>query len=323
MTALRVPLSESPVAELKRRFQANLKLNESLGPHTTFGIGGPADFFIRATDPETFLRALNAARELGLPCFVIGGGSNVLVSDEGFRGLAIKSDLTEMIQNDCQIMVGSGVTLDTLVDWAAERNLAGLAFAAGIGGSVGGAVYGNAGCYGQEIGELVAELAVVTLAGDLKVVDQAYCGFRYRHSRLKETGDIVLTVTLQLRPGDSDQLRAEAEGHRQERRERHPTVYGSAGCFFKNIEDPTAPHGKIAAGRLLDQVGAKTETQGGAAVHSGHANILINKGGATARDVMSLAGRLRRRVRDRFGYELAREIIFLGPHGPEPEHWED
>lgn len=323
MAATNVPLTASAADTLRSRFGDALSTGESLAKYTTFGIGGPADFFIRARNPETFVRAYNAARELHIPCFVLGGGSNILISDQGFRGLVIKSDLTEITRDGTLVTAGAGVHFDDLVDWAADHDLAGLAFAAGIAGSVGGAVYGNAGCYGKEIGDLVTELAIMTPEGELKVVDNAYCGFSYRNSRLKVTGDVVLTVTLKLEPGDGDALRAEATEHRNHRAERHPTTDGSAGCFFKNIEDASAPHGKLAAGALLEEVGAKAETEGGAAVHSGHANIIVNTGTATATDVLTLAKRLRRKVKEQFGHELSREIIFLGPHGPEPEQWED
>lgn len=323
MTALRESLAESPAAGLKRRFPDHLKLDEPLGPYTTFGIGGPADYFIRATDAETFARAYNAAREYGLNCFILGGGSNILIGDKGFRGLVLKSDLTEIRRDGDTMTAGSGVVFDDLVDWAADCDLAGLAFAAGIAGSVGGAIYGNAGCYGREIGELVQELTILTPSGELKIVDREYCGFAYRHSRLKETRDVVLTVTLQMAPGDGKTLHAEALEHRQHRAARHPVSDCSAGCYFKNIEDLTAEHGKIPAGKLLDTIGAKQQTEGGAAVHEGHANILVNTGGATARDVLTLARRLRAKVKNELGYELEREIIFLGPHGPEPATWED
>jgi len=322
MASVDKPLAVPPVEFLQSRFPGLLKLNEPLGPYTTFGIGGPADFFVAARTPEILVSAYNAARHLGLRHFILGGGSNILVSDEGFRGLVIKSELTEILPDGDRVTVGSGVKFDNLVDWAADRNLAGLAFAAGIAGSVGGAIYGNAGCYGREIGELVLELTLMTPEGELKVVDREYCGFSYRNSRLKQTGDVVLTVTLQLGFGDGEQLKREAAEHRRHRATRHPTHDCSAGCFFKNIEDAGAPHGKIAAGQLLDQIGAKSERCGGAAVHSGHANILINEGQATAHDVLTLARRLRRRVKTELGYELEREIIFLGPHGLEPEEWE-
>ena len=314
---------EPPATLLKQRFSPDLRLNEPLGPYTTFGIGGPADYFVRASRPETLIRAMASARELRLPCFILGGGSNILIGDEGFRGLVIKSDLTEIIQNGSQVTAGSGVRFDDLVDWAALHDLAGLAFAAGIAGSVGGAIYGNAGCSGQDIGDLVSEVTLASLEGELKVVDREYCGFSYRNSRLKQTGDTVLTVTLQLGAGDGKALRKEAQEHRDHRKERHPTTDGSAGCFFKNIEDPAAPHGKIAAGKLLDLIGAKSESVGGAAVHSGHANIIVNAGGATAQDVLKLASRLRNRVKEHSGHALDREIIFLGPTGPEPAQWED
>jgi UDP-N-acetylmuramate dehydrogenase len=323
MTALAVSQAGSPGALLKRRFNDRVRFDEPLAPYTTFGIGGPADYFIRATDPESMVRALATARELELPCFILGGGSNILVADEGYRGLVIKNDLLEIVRNEAQVTVGSGVVLNDLVDWAADRELAGLAFAAGIAGTVGGAIYGNAGCYGKEIGELVQEVTLVGPDGRIQIVDREYCGFTYRHSRLKETGDIVLTVTLQLEPGSREALNAEADEHRRQRAERHPTSDCSAGCFFKNIEDPKAPHGKIAAGKLLEEVGAKDEREGGAAVHPGHANIIVNAGGASAANVLALARRLRRRVKEQFGYELAREIIHLGPHGPEPAKWED
>jgi UDP-N-acetylmuramate dehydrogenase len=323
MTDLQMPTAKSAAAVLRQRFQNELKLNEPLGPYTTFGIGGPADFFILATTPELFVRAYNAGKELNISCFVLGGGSNILIGDEGFRGLVIKSNLVEIMNDGDRITVGAGFGFDDLVDWAAERSLAGLAFAAGIAGSVGGAIYGNAGCYGKEIGDLVAEITLLTPSGEIKIVDANYCGFSYRNSRLKQTGDIILTVTFQLEPGHAEALHAKALEHRNHRALRHPVTDCSAGCFFKNIEDASAPHGKIAAGALLEEVGAKDETSGGAAVHGGHANIIVNAGGATADDVLSLAARLRTRVIKKFGHKLHREIIFLGPDGPQPERWED
>ncbi|NMC45065.1 MAG: UDP-N-acetylenolpyruvoylglucosamine reductase, partial [candidate division Zixibacteria bacterium] len=185
-------------------------------------------------------------------------------------------------------------------------------FAAGIWGTVGGAIYGNAGAFGSQIGSRLVRAEIVDGTGSVRVETREYFQFAYRWSRLKETGEIVATAEIGLDPGDRRAIEKRTEEIRLLRREKHPDRPCSAGCFFKNIEDPRQPGGKLPAGKLLEEVGAKDMHVGGAAVFANHANIIINSGRATSKEIRQLADILKQRVKEKFGVELEEEVICLG-----------
>ena len=199
-----------------------------------------------------------------------------------------------------------------MVEFAASSGLTGLEFAAGIYGTVGGAIYGNAGAYGGEIGRLVSEVTLVDKDGGLKTMPSAYCRFGYRDSYLKQTGEIVTEADFVLRPEHRDKVREKVEEILKVRHIKFPPEGRSAGCFFKNIPDPREPYGKLPAGRLLEQVGAKGLAVGGARVFEGHANIIVNDGGATSRDIRALADILKKKVFEQFGIRLEEEVVQIG-----------
>ncbi len=294
------------------RFDGPVKKNERLSAYTTFRTGGDADLLVEIAGAEKLTLAVSLARELEIPFFIIGGGSNLLVSDSGYRGLIIRNSILRMEVKGNEIIAGAGEALDSLVDFATERSLTGLEFAAGIWGSVGGAIYGNAGAYGSQIGSVLTEAEVIDLEGNLRTVPNEYFRFTYRHSILKETREMVVCAGFGLEPGDATAIRAKTEEIRRLRSVKHPTIPCSAGCFFKNVEDPREPNGKLAAGKLLEQVGAKGMKVGGAAVFGEHANIIYNAGGATSKDIRQLADILKERVKEKFNIELAEEVISLG-----------
>lgn len=286
----------------------DLKPKEKLGPYTTFGIGGEADFFYVARKPKDLIKAIQSAKELSLPFFVLGRGSNVLVSDSGFKGLVIKNQCDRVILSDKEITCQSGALLDDLVSLSCADSLSGLEFAAGIPGTVGGAVYGNAGAWGKTVGDLLSEAVILNSPGRIERVPKEYFEFGYRESRLKKNKDILLSATFGLKPEEKEKIKKEIEDNLEERRKRLPQKEKSAGCFFKNVVD----HGKkISAGFLLDQVGAKRMRQGDAAVFEGHANILINSGRAKAENIRRLASLLKGKVREKFGIELEEEVVYL------------
>ncbi len=290
-----------------------LEFDKPLAPLTSYRTGGPAKFFIAVSSSEQLAAAVKSARELKLPFFVIGGGSNLLVSDSGYDGLVIKVAIKSMaVSEGTRIECGAGEELMALVDFATANGLTGLEFAAGIWGTVGGAIYGNAGAYGGEIKDIVSTLALVDSEGNMKTVGPDYCRFGYRDSYLKVTREIVTTAVFQLKRGDKLSIGNKVDEILALRRERHPTQGHSAGCFFKNIPDPDEEFGKLPAGRLLDQVGAKDLSVGGAAVFEKHANIIVNKGGATSKDIRKLADTMKKRVLDEFGITLEEEVIQLG-----------
>jgi len=285
-----------------------LKFDVTLAPYTTFGIGGKAAFFYPATKPETLVFAVRTAQALKMRFLVLGGGSNLLVSDAGFKGLVIKNESDDILISGNQVTCQSGALLEDVVNRACTRGLSGLEFAAGIPGTVGGAIRGNAGAFGNSVGERLTKAVLLTSAGDIKEVEADYFRFAYRESKLKETGDLLLSATLRLRKGDRARIRGRIDGNLKKRRESVPWKDKSAGCFFKNV---VLDGKKVSAGLLLDRVGAKRMHQGDARVFAGHANILINSGSASAADIRRLAARLRRKIEEKFGIKLEQEVVYI------------
>jgi len=290
----------------------NLKTGEFLASHTTFRIGGPADFFYQASTPEELIKGINTAKEFNLPYFVLGGGSNLLVSDSGFRGLVIKNLCKKVLIQENKVSAQSGTLFSELVDLSEELGLSGLEFAAGIYGTLGGAVYGNAGAFGKAICEVLDEGIILTPKGKLEIVNRDYFEFDYRHSKLKSSKDILLSATLTLQKEDRERIRKKIEENLKMRKSRLPEEGGSAGSFFKNIKSSKNCSSGVAAGYLLEQVGAKEMRVGDARVFPKHANIIINSGKATSQDVKTLARALKEKVKEKFNIELEEEVIYLG-----------
>jgi len=294
------------------RYDGPIQQNEPLSAYNTFRTGGDADLFIDVTDSGQLTRSISLANELSLPYFVIGEGSNILVSDEGYRGLIIRNSIRGLKVKGNEIYAGAGERLDDMVDFATECSLTGLEFAAGIWGTMGGAIYGNAGAFGSQIGNILVSAELVDKSGALRTENNEYFRFAYRHSYLKKTGEIVAEATFRLQPGDKQQIKARTEEIRDLRSRKHPVTPCSAGCFFKNVEDAAQPMGKLAAGKLLDEVGAKEISVGGARVFEQHANIIINGGRATSKDIRQLADILKEKVKEKYEIELNEEVICLG-----------
>ena len=289
-----------------------VKRDEILAPYTTLGTGGKADLFVDVSSAEQLARAINLAGELDIKFFVIGGGSNLLVGDLGFRGLIIRNRLMGRKVQGKSLIVGAGEDLDLIVDFAADNSLTGMEFAAGIWGTIGGAVYGNAGAFGSEIGNILHEAEIVDFKGNIRREPGKYFEFTYRHSKLKKTKEIVTEATFELDSGDKGEIDRRTLEIRQLRKHKHPVDIGSAGCFFKNIEDPHQEYGKLPAGKLLEEIGAKTLSVGDARVFEKHANIIVNTGRARAKDIRTLADILKKKVKEKFGLDLEEEIISLG-----------
>lgn len=286
----------------------NLKQNEKLAHHTTFGIGGEALFFYVARKPQDLIQAVQIAKEGKIPFFVLGGGSNVLVSDSGFKGLVIKNRCNKIFLNDKKITCQSGVLLDDLVSLGCENSLSGVEFAAGIPGTVGGAVYGNAGAFGKAVGDLLTEAVILNSQGRIEEVKKEYFEFGYRESKLKKTKDVLLSVTFTVSRGEKEKIKKEIKKNLEERRRKLPQKEKSAGCFFKNVVENGK---KISAGFLLEQVDAKNIKEGDAAVFERHANILINLGKAKAEEIRRLANLLKRKVKEKFDVDLEEEVVYL------------
>jgi UDP-N-acetylmuramate dehydrogenase len=308
---------------LRRALGDGLRTDEPLKHHTTFRIGGPADFFYAGRTPDQVVSALRVAHDCSLPVFLLGGGSNLLVSDEGFRGLVLRNACDTVEFDGTAAQIGCGTDFLDLIHQCRDRSLAGLEFAAGIPGSVGGALYGNAGCYGDDIGHYTIECTHVSPDGSgVETRPASWYQFAYRDSRLKREPRVLLTALLRFRNGDREAIQKEIDEKLEIRRVKHPQwrIEPTAGSYFKNLPPDWQMPGarlspgtrRVAAGQLLDECDCRGLKIGDAMVFPKHANILINTGHATARDVLMLAEEMKRRVREKFAVELEEEVMFLG-----------
>jgi UDP-N-acetylmuramate dehydrogenase len=294
----------------------NVQRNAPLAPLTTFKVGGPADFLVQARTAGEITRAVEAARALGLPLTILGGGSNVLIADAGLRGLVVRIHGGEVREVDgSTVRADGGVTINGLVRWTIGRGFAGLEAWAGTPGTVGGAIHGNAHFRGRLIAELVKRVTLISTAGHIADVPVAEMEFGYDYSRLHRTGEVVVSADFDVTRGDPDALRATARDSLAFRKRTQPLESASAGCIFQN-PDPardTVPNGiPPSAGALVDRAGMKNARTGHARVSTTHANFIVNEGTASAAEIRELVERCKREVRDRFGVVLREEIVYLG-----------
>jgi len=281
--------------------------------HSNFKIGGPADLYFEAATLDELRTVVSISASVGFRYYIIGGGFNLLFDDAGFRGLIIRNMCRglDFDLDTCLLTALGGTPLSDMTAFSRDRGLSGMEFLAGIPGTVGGAVFGNAGAFGHSIGELLTEALLMDSSGkERRSVPPGDFKFGYRDSLLKRTKEIVLSAVFRPVPSDKRDVASCMDAFLALRAERHPArEMAYAGSYFKN---PLGPDGKrTAAGRLLEEVGAKQLTVGGAAVYHGHGNFIFNRGEATAADVRGLAAILKARVKERFGIELEEEVIFL------------
>jgi UDP-N-acetylmuramate dehydrogenase len=295
-----------------------LAVDVPLAPLTTFKIGGPADLLYRAGDADELARAVTSARDAGVPWLLLGHGANVLVGDGGFRGLVIhnRADRVAVDLAAATVVAESGATVwPDLIELAIDRGLSGLEHYAGIPSSVGGAMWQNLHFLSPAparertmfIAEVVAGAEILAVEGDRRAVDAAYFRFGYDTSILHQREDVVLSVAFRLAAADPAAMRAVVAKNLAWRAERHPPLdrEPSAGSIFKKVAG-------VGAGRLIEEAGLKGFAIGGAAITHRHANIVINRGGATAADVRALIAHVQETVARRSGVHLEPEIRFVG-----------
>jgi UDP-N-acetylmuramate dehydrogenase len=301
---------EPVAAALERCCQGAVRRNEPLARHVSFRIGGPADILVLPRTLESLDAAAAWLYREGLPFVVLGRGSNVLIADRGIRGVVIKTGRGQehVTYDGPRVRAECGVSVPHLSRKTAERGLAGLEFAAGIPGSVGGAVVMNAGAHGCSFADVLVSARVRTPRG-LATWSREELSLRYRHSRLQEEQGVVLDCELLLHPAPAAETVARLEAWLRTRAESQPLGPPSSGCIFRN------PEGDYA-GRLIDASGTKGLRVGGAVVSDRHANYILNTGGATARDVLALIAQVQARVHDHAGRDLVTEIKMLGEFEP-------
>jgi len=312
----------------------NLKIerNVLLKNFTTFKIGGPARYFFVAKNKEDLKRAILWAKKKKLPFFILGGGSNVLFSDNGFNGLVIKIQNSNLkIQNEntkFKIICGAGLPLMKLVFKSSEIGVTGLENLAGIPGTLGGAICGNAGAFGKEIGDLVEEVKVLEVKGSrlkVKRLKNKECEFGYRDSIFKKRENwIILEATLKLKRGKKKEIEEKIKEILRLRKEKQPLEFPSAGSVFKNVPIKKVPkeirekfkekikNGFLPAGVLIEAAGLKGFQIGGAKISEKHANFIVNVGGAKASDVKELIEKIKKEVKKKFKIQLEEEIKLVG-----------
>lgn len=283
-----------------------IKLNEPMSRHTTFGIGGPADCFLV---PETLEQLKVIARitaKNGIPLFVLGGGANLLVRDKGIRGVVLFTGRLQAIERKgCQLKVASGVSTARAAREALRYNLAGMEFAAGIPGSIGGAAFMNAGAYGGEMSRIITSATVCDEEGDIITYDRKDLDYSYRHSRFMDRKELIVDITLELKEGNHRDIEALMNDLNMRRRVKQPLEKKSAGSTFKR------PDGHFV-GQMLEELGLKGYAVGDAKVSEKHAGFLINDGKASCEDMLSLIGEVQRRVREEYGVTLHPEVQIVG-----------
>lgn len=308
--------------------------NEPLSAHTNIRIGGPADYFLKAVSEEEIVQGLLWAKGRRLAVTLLGEGSNVLISDEGVRGLVIKIANKDTVFEGTKVRAGAGHNLTDLVNKTVDRGLSGLEFACGIYGNVGGAIRGNAGSFGREMRDVVEKVKVwrdplQTKENHITWMGNKECAFAYRHSAFKEhPAWVILSAVLQLEKGDREKGRKQVKELLKKKLSTQPLDMPSSGCFFKNVSVTLADvrdmeekgldvssfvdKKVIPAAFLIDQAGLKGKTIGRARVSDKHPNFIINLGGAKAREVVMLVSVIKQQVRDRFGIQLHEEVQYVG-----------
>lgn len=298
-----------------------------LAPLTTLAIGGRGRWLLELRDPGQLESAWRRARSQGLPVLFLGAGSNVLFSDSGYEGLVIRNRLRGRERAGNEVRVSGGEDLGETIRWVNSLGLAGMERLYGIPGTLAGAVVGNAGAYGQEIGDRIREVSFWSPEEGVRTLPACKLGFRYRHSRFKERRDwFMLSCTLALEPA-SEPLQPVSDEILATRLAKYPVGLKCPGSFFKNViaaelepevlsRIPTdfIFYGKIPAGKLLDEVGARGRRVGGALIAPHHANLFVNEEGAASRDMLALARKYSNRVRERFDIELEPEILIVSPN---------
>ena len=292
---------------LKMIDKEKILFDEPMKKHTTFRIGGPADYFIVPTEIEEIRAVVSLCEEMGMPYYVIGNGSNLLVADKGFRGviLQIYKAMNQVKIEGNVITAQAGASLAQIAKEALEHALTGFEFAAGIPGTLGGAVRMNAGAYGGEIKDILTKATVLTKEGEVVELSKEELEFGYRTSIIERTGQIVLKAEIELSPGKREEIKAVMDDLRKKRVSKQPLEFPSAGSTFKR------PEGHFA-GKLIQDAGLKGFRIGGAQVSEKHSGFVINTGNATAADVMELMRQINEKVTARFGVSLEPEVRRIG-----------
>src|SRR5579864_7744510 len=318
-------VSDETLQRLAKIPNLSLSRQTPLSRYTRFGIGGPAELYAETSGEQNFIEAVNITRASGADYAVIGDGTNLIVSDAGFPGIVLRFTASGITSDGRNVRAEAGAELQALVDYSIDHGLKGVETMTGIPGSVGAAVYGNAGAYGHSINERVREVRFFD-GSVIRTFNNAECEFRYRESVFKRHKDwIIFSTELALHPAPAPELRKSADDIMKIRLEKYPPTMKCAGSIFKNLIFAELPEsvqrqvpekvireGKVASAYFLEQVGAKGMENGGIRVADYHANLIYNAGRGTAGELCQVIGELKARVWQRFGLALEEEVQYVG-----------
>ena len=302
------------IDEGREGLAAKIRTDEPMKSHTSFRVGGPAQFYVEPESTDEIAALMAAAKKADVPFFLMGNGSNIVVSDEGIDGLVIRlgEDFSSIREEEdpsdpdkVRLIASAGTLLIRLSSYAAKAGLTGLEFASGIPGSLGGAVFMNAGAYGHDISEVVDKVVSISKEGEIRTWTRDQLTFGYRKSTFMEEGGIVTEAELVLRRGDPEKIASEIREYSEKRTSTQPLNFPSAGSMFKR------PEGHYT-GALIEQAGLKGFSIGGAQVSEKHAGFVINKGEATASDIDALVKHIQKTIKEKFDVTLEREVRFIG-----------
>jgi len=315
-----------------------IKRGIPLRHYSTYNIGGPARYFAQVSNEADLREALVFAKEKQLELlFLLGGGSNLIISDDGFAGLVIKFHDSSFIRrggHDSRVEAGAGIQMADVVKQTTQAGLAGLEWAGGLPGSLGGAIFGNAGAFGGEMKDVIKSVRaahITTHDSRLTTYDNKECEFSYRSSKFKKEGNyLIMSAVMEFQKGDSKELQKTAQEKIEYRKERHPLDYPNIGSIFKNIDDKNVVkkiltkfpeleadvndtwHGKIPTAVLIQKAGLAGKQIGGAQISAKHANFIINKQNAKARDVVALIKEIKQTIKEKFDIDLEEEVRYVG-----------
>lgn len=294
----------------------DVEFDRPLSKYTTFQLGGNAPCIVTCATPNQLIHTVRRLAEKRIPFMLMGGGSNLVVSDKGVDCVVIRYVTDELLvhQETCDLVVAASVSLDKLAEFAANNGLQGLNYTTGIPGTVGGAIVGNAGAFGRQVGDVLKSVVLLSPSGEEREKDAGALGFMYRYSNLRESNDIVVRARFGLQPDDKDELLQERDEILAVRAAKHPdlSVHPCAGSFFRNIEPTSKAGRRQAAGWFLDEAGGKKLSAGGARIFDKHANIIVKGQNCRAQDVYDLSRKMAALVKEAFQLELVREVKFVG-----------
>lgn len=295
------------IIEKFKKISPQLLANEPMSKHTTFRIGGPADVFISVRDTAELAAIIGEAKAQNVPFMIMGNGSNMLVGDNGIRGLVIQiaGGMNEYEITGATVKAQAGILMSKLAAAVQQAELTGFESFSGIPGTLGGGIFMNAGAYGGELKDIVKSVTYIDDEGHINTIDKEECGFGYRKSVFSGGGKYILSAVLELRKGDESEIKAAMADYNKRRVDKQPLDMPSAGSTFKR------PEGHFA-GKLIQDAGLMGHSVGGAQVSGKHAGFIVNKGGATAKDVLDLIEYVQKTVKDKFGVDLEPEVRLIG-----------